>query len=106
MKTSIIVGLFVFILSFPTYSQDIFIYSKNGTKEYFERIDSIVQIKFKDRVSEIERLAIAQSINSPLSHDFTLNPHDIVEKSCKTIQKNALQLWYVHLNWCCTTILI
>ena len=29
---------------------------------------------------------------------------DIVEKSCKTIQMNALQLWYVHLNWCCTTI--
>ena len=34
----------------------------------------------------------------------TLNPHDIVEKSCKTIQMNALQLWHVHLIWCCTTI--
>jgi hypothetical protein len=28
-----------------------------------------------------------------LQHDSTLNPHDIVEKSCKTIQMNALQLW-------------
>jgi len=39
-----------------------------------------------------------------LPHDFTLYPHIIVEKSCKTIQMNALQLWYVHLNWCCSTI--
>jgi len=43
-------------------------------------------------------------VYSLLPRDCTLNPQDIVEKSCKTIQMNALQLWYVHLNWCCTTI--
>jgi hypothetical protein len=41
---------------------------------------------------------------TPLSHDFTLYPQVIVEKSCKTIQMNTLQLWYYHLNWCCSTI--
>jgi hypothetical protein len=48
MKTSIIIGVFICILSFPAHSQDVFIYDRNGAKKYFEKTDSIVQIKFRD----------------------------------------------------------
>jgi hypothetical protein len=37
--------LFYFTLS--GYSQSVFMYGENGTKIYFQEIDSIVQIKFK-----------------------------------------------------------
>jgi len=63
MKTSIIIGVFICILSFPAHSQDVFIYDRNGAKEYFEKTDSIVQIKFKDGIGYNDKLAIAQSIN-------------------------------------------
>jgi hypothetical protein len=61
MKTSIIIGLLVFILfsSFPAYSQDVFIYGKNGTKEYFEKADSIVRIKFKEGISSDENVLLS-----------------------------------------------
>ena len=63
MKTSIIIGLFVCIFSFPAHSQDVFIYNRNGVKKYFEKTDSIVQIKFKDGISYNDKLAITKSIN-------------------------------------------
>lgn len=72
MKTTTILGLFIYILSFSAYSQDVFIYGRNGSKEYFERIDSIVQIKFKDGVGNSEKLAIAQSINSKADYSTIL----------------------------------
>ena len=65
MKTSIAIGLLVFILFsfFPAHSQDVFVYERNGVKKYFEKTDSIVQIKFKDGINYNDKLAIAESIN-------------------------------------------
>jgi len=77
MKTTTILGLFIYILSFSAYSQDVFIYGRNGSKEYFERIDSIVQIKFKDGVGNSEKLAIAQSINSKVDYSTILEGNRI-----------------------------
>ena len=83
MRTSIIIGLFV-ILSFPTHSQDVFIYDRNGAKEYFEKTDSIVQIKFKDGTGNNEKLVIVQSVNSNYSGI------SIENRICIPIDKNNL----------------
>lgn len=50
MKSKFFFGLFVIILSTSlAYSQDLFMYGENGTKIYFNKIDSIVIVKFKKK---------------------------------------------------------
>lgn len=68
MKKSGIIGLLIFIISFSANSQDVYIYGRNGAKELFSRIDSIVQIKFKDGVSDSSKIAIVRSINKDVDY--------------------------------------
>jgi len=70
MKESRIIGLFIFIFSLSANSQDVYIYGKNGAKELFTRIDSIVQIKFKDGVSDSTKMAIVRSINKDVDYSM------------------------------------
>ncbi|MCF8360918.1 MAG: S8 family serine peptidase [Prolixibacteraceae bacterium] len=86
MRTSIIIGLLVFIFSFPAHSQDVFVYDRNGAKEYFERIDSIVQIKFKDGTGNNEKLAVVQSVNSKVNYSGI----SIEKRICIPVDKNNL----------------
>ena len=79
-------GLFIFIFSFTANSQDVYIYDKNGVKDYFTRIDSIVQIKFKDGVSDSIKLAIVRSINSKADYSEIVGEQRI----CIPIDKNNL----------------
>ena len=74
----------MFIFSLSVYSQDIYIYGKNGDKIYFTKIDSIIQIKFKDGVNYEEKLAIAQSINSEIGYSEILKE----QRCCIPIDKN------------------
>jgi hypothetical protein len=68
VKKSGIIGLLIFIISFSANSQDVYIYGRNGAKELFSRIDSIVQIKFKDGVSDSSKIAIVRSINKDVDY--------------------------------------
>ena len=86
MKAKTIIGLFIFIFSFSAHSQDVYIYSKNGNKIHFTKIDSIVQIKFKDGLNYSEKLAIARSINSEVDYSEISREQRI----CIPIDKNNL----------------
>ncbi len=77
MKKSGIIGLLIFIVSFSANSQDVYIYGRNGAKELFSRIDSIVQIKFKDGVSESSKIAIIRSINRDVDYSGILKEQSI-----------------------------
>ena len=44
---AIFISLILFYFTLSGYSQSVFMYGENGTKEHSQRIDSIVQIKFK-----------------------------------------------------------
>ncbi len=77
MKKSGIIGLLIFIVSFSANSQDVYIYGRNGAKELFSRIDSIVQIKFKDGVSDSSKIAIIRSINRDVDYSGILKEQSI-----------------------------
>jgi len=88
MKTSIIIGLLTFILfySFPAHSQDVFVYDRNGEKEYFEKTDSIFQIKFKEGTGNNKKRAIIKSANSKDNYSEI----SIGNRICIPIDRNNL----------------
>ncbi len=62
MKT-IVLGFMMFFFCLSGFSQEIFMYGEGGEKIYFQKIDSLVLVKFKKDVSHTEKLAIARMIN-------------------------------------------
>lgn len=45
------------------YSQDLFMYGENGTKIYFNKMDSIVIVKFKKNTSSKDKIEVLAKIN-------------------------------------------
>ena len=62
MRT-IYIGLFTFFITLSVYSQEVFIYNESGGKVYFQKIDSVIQVKFNDNVNFDAKLEIAKMIN-------------------------------------------
>jgi hypothetical protein len=85
MKTATIIGVLLCIFSIYTYSQNVFLYDKNGGSVYLTQIDSIVQIMFKEGVSDNERLAITRSINPDVDYSGIS-----AKRICIPIDKNNL----------------
>ena len=69
MKT-IYIGLFTFFIAFSAYSQEVFIYDEYGKKVYFQKIDSVIQVKFKKNVDFDTKLEIAKMINPDKAYSY------------------------------------
>jgi len=71
MRTSLIILLALCSFSFAS-SQEVFIYSQNGEKHYFQTVDSLIQIQFKDGTNKDKMLIVARSID-PLIGDIDIS---------------------------------
>ena len=85
MKTIFIGSLLFLLFTTSTFSQSIFMYADNGTKVYYSEIDSIVQIKFKNNVSNDKKLEIVKRVNPDI--DISTIENDRV---CVEINKGKL----------------
>ncbi len=63
MKTILTLLFIVITFTFSSYSQEIFIYGENGEKIYLQKIDSILQIKFKENTDNLEMIRTARTVN-------------------------------------------
>lgn len=53
---AIFIGSVFFFFTLFSFSQKVFMYGENGTKVYFQEIDSIIQIKFNKTTGDNEKL--------------------------------------------------
>lgn len=89
---NIVIGLFAFLLVYPIYSQEIFMYGESGTKLYFQRIDSLVQVKFSENISDNERIAVAKTINPDKAYTEIANKNRILIPINKNKKPNFVEL--------------
>ncbi len=67
-------------------------YGESGTKLYFQRIDSLVQVKFSENISDNERIAVAKTINPDKAYTEIANKNRILIPINKNKKPNFVEL--------------
>lgn len=88
----IILELIIVFLSLSVYSQKVFMYGENGEKVYFQKTDSLVQIKFGKNISNNEQLNIFKTINPDIDISVSKNNRLVIP------EKKGKHPNYIDLN--------